>query len=222
VTTVQPSWAKSGYTLELSDDFTGTALNPKVWTDSWWGGGSMNNVTTSPVNVSVADSLLTLTLSSSSKGALVNSDPEQVKGGGFTYSAGMSVEARIWFPGSGTKLYNWNAFWGDNDTWPQNGEDDIAEVLSGALTTNYHSSKGALNSGAIEGSWAASWHTYGIQRNSGTNVIYWDGKEVHSYATDDKGAPHFLIFNTGYSGSNGVYGAGSEMKIDWVRAWKNP
>lgn len=198
---------------------TFNTLNTKQWATSWFGGGSMNNVATSASNVSVSAGDLVLTLSSPGTGALVNTDPKQVSGGGFQFGDGYSVEARIFFPGSGDNWDNWPAFWADGQDWPGDGEIDIAEGLGNA-TSNYHSSAGADNSGTLPGSWAGGWHTYGVDREAGKNLIYWDGKLVRSYATNDGGAPEYLIFNVGSSG-NAVTGAAGAMKVQWVRAWKN-
>jgi hypothetical protein len=52
---------------------------------------------------------------------------------------------------------------------------------------------------------------------TGKNAIYFDGKLVRTYNTDDGGAPHYLIFNQGGSGATGP---ASQVKVDWVRVWK--
>lgn len=214
-----PSWNPAVTDLVFEDDFTGTELNPAIWANSWFKGGEMNDVTTSPSNVTVADSYLILTLSSPKSGALVNSDPGQINGGGFQFGAGYSMEASILFPGFETTVYNWPAFWTDGQNWPDDGEIDVAEGL-GELTSNYHSTVGATNSGAIPGTWAGGFHTYGLDRAAGMNYIYWDGELVDSYPTDDGGAPHYIIFNIGV-GDKTELGVISEVMVDWVRVWKN-
>src|SRR5207245_570338 len=133
-----------------------------------------------------------------SVGALVDTDPSQAPTG-FVFSTGYFAEARIFFPGAGTTVDNWPAFWTDGQNWPQNGETDIAEGL-GTLTSNYWSGTGSgtpNNSGTIPGNWAASWHTYAVDREAGMNYIYWDGNLIRSYASHDAGSPHYLILNVG-------------------------
>jgi len=103
----------------------------------------MNTVKTDPSNVTVSGGDLILILKSSTDGALVDTDPSQVKPG-FQFGTGYFVEARIYFPGNGSAIYNWPAFWTDSHNWPKSGEIDIAEGLS-KLTSNYHSSSGANN-----------------------------------------------------------------------------
>lgn len=220
-TGVVPSWNPNGvYAAPVfSDDFEGSSLNSRYWSTSWFNGSVMNNVSTSAANVSVANSQVALTLASSSVGALIDTDPSQVPSGGFQFGAGYCVEARVFFPGSGTTIYNWPAFWTDGQHWPTNGENDIAEGL-GTMTSNYQYPGGPNNSGTIPGNWGGSWHNYGLERLSGKNNIYYDGKLVRTYSTVDGGSPHYLIFNVG-RGNQGVYGANSKLLVDWVRVWKS-
>ena len=60
------------------------------------------------------------------------------------------MHTRIYFPGDGTTIYNWPAWWTTGLAWPGNGENDIAEGL-GTMTVNYHSSAGASNQGTVPG-----------------------------------------------------------------------
>lgn len=214
-----PSTGASGWgSPAFDDEFNETSLNPAYWSSSWFNGGTMNNVKTSASNVSLANGDLNLTLSSNKNGATVDTDPSQTHGGGFQFGDSYFAEARVYFPGSGSTIYNWPAFWTDGQSWPTDGEIDVAEGL-GTLTSNYHSSQGANNSGTIPGTWAGGWHTYAVDRESGVNYIYWDGNLVRSYATDDAGSPHYLIFTLGCSGSCKT-GANYQVKVDYVRVWQ--
>lgn len=212
-TTAASGWGAPAF----DDEFNGTKLNTVNWSTSWFNKGSMNNVTTDPANVSVANGNLVLTLSSASSGALVDTNHGDAATTGFSFGYGYA-EARIAFPGSGSTIYNWPAWWTDGQSWPANGEADIAEGL-GTLTSNYHSNSGASNSNTIPGTWSNSFHTFGLDREPGKNSIYWDGKLVRTYATDDNGAAQYLILNVGSSG-NAVTGTASQVKVDYVRAWK--
>ena len=184
----------------------------------------MNDVATSSKNQKVAEGILSLSLSSSSTGALVSTDPSQVSPG-FEFGYGYT-EARINFPGSGSTIYNWPAWWTNGQPeWPTHGEVDIAEGL-GELTSNYH--YGAVankdtninNSGTIPGTWSNGWHTYGVLRQPGKNSVYWDGKLIRTYTTYEKGAPHFLILNVGAGQGPTKTGAAGALKIDYVRVWQ--
>ncbi len=213
-------------TPTFDDEFSGSSLNSKYWNNTWFSGNAMNNVSTTASNVAVSGGDLKLTLSSSTVGSLVDTDPSQVSPG-YQFGTGYYIEARIYFPGTGSNNYNWPAFWTDGQTWPQDGEADIAEGL-GDMTSNYwygSSEPGiADNSGPIPGNWVNGWHTYALDREANTNYIYWDGKLVRSYTTHDSGALQYLIFNVGYGGSPGdgplATGAASQVKVDYVRVWK--
>lgn len=215
--TAQPVGQNGSWKLVFSDEFNGTNLDPQVWSKSWFNGGKMNNVTTNPANVSVGGGNLILTLTSNTEGALVNTNPSDGGKSGFAIGYGY-LEAKVFFPGNGQSIYNWPAWWTDGQNWPQNGEIDIAEGL-GTLTSNYHSSSGANNSNTVAGNWANAYHVYAVNRQPGKNDIYWDGKLIRSYATNDGGSPHYLIFNIG-SGNQQVLGVGSQVKVDYVRVWE--
>jgi beta-glucanase (GH16 family) len=203
----------------FADEFNGSSLDRSRWSDL--DGWSMNNVTTRGSNVSVSGGNLVLTLSDANNGAEVDSSPADGAGAnGFMLQTGDYVEARINFPGdSSGRLYNWPAWWASGPNWPAAGEHDIAEVLGGELTVNYHSPSGAHNQGAVSGSWANSFHVYGLHVLPGRAEVFWDGKLVKSYATDDNGQGQALLINVGRSGT-AVTGAASQVKVDWVHAYR--
>jgi len=201
----------------FDDEFSASALDTTKWSSSWFNGGSMNNTSTSPANVAVSGGILTLTLSSTTVGALISTNPSGGASTGFQMAYGYT-EARILFGGVGSTCNDWPAFWTDGQSWPQNGEIDIAEGL-GTLTSNYHSNAGADNSNTVPGSWCGSWHTYGVDREPGVNTIYWDGQVIRSYASNDAGALQYLILNIG--SGEGPSAAGDTMQVDYVRAWSH-
>jgi hypothetical protein len=214
-----PTGVPGDWTLQLDDEFTGTALDLGRWSNCWFspGCGTMNKVSTSPANVSVANGNLVLSLASSSSGALVSTNPVGGATTGYQFGVG-AVEARIYFPGDGTHCYNWPAFWVTGQSWPTTGENDIAEVLGGQMTVNYHSSSGAHNQGAVPGYWCSDYHVYTLNRQATKSDVYYDGVLVKSYATDDHSAPQYVVINVG-AGAYPAYGAASQVKVDYVRAW---
>jgi hypothetical protein len=216
-----PATGASGWTLSFRDEFNGTSLDLSKWESTWFGDGTrMNNVGTYARNVNVADGEVRLQLSSSGEGALIHTG---YKPGHYQYPVGSFVEARIYFPGSsGTTLYNWPAWWANStEGYPRSGEHDIAEVLgSGTLTVNYHSPSGAHNQGSVPGNWGNSYHTYALHRQASKADVYWDGRLVKSYDTDDDGAPEDLILNVGSGAGPTKTGAEGAMRVDYVRAWR--
>jgi hypothetical protein len=217
-----PVGVPGAWTMQFADEFSGTSLDTSKWSNCWFSPtcGTMNKVSTSPGNVAVSGGNLLLNLSSSTTGALVSTNPRGGATTGYQFTTGY-VEARIKFPGDGTNLYNWPAFWTNGQSWPANGENDIAEVLSGKMTVNYHSSSGAHNQGTVPGAWGNDFHTYGLHRTANSADVYFDGVKVKSYPTDDGNAPHYLILNVGASGSSpAAYGAASQVQVDYVRAWQ--
>ncbi len=215
-----PTGVPGNWTLKFDDEFNGNSLDTTKWESCWFNPcASSNGVLTSRDNVAVSGGNLVLTLSSATVGASVSTNPRGGATTGYQFQYGVA-EARIFFPGDGTNCYNWPTWWTDGQSWPTNGENDIAEVLGGRMTVNYHSSSGTHNQGAVPGYWCGAFHTYTIYRHAGGSDVYFDGTKVKSYTTDDGGALHYLILNVGYSGSHGAFGAASQIKVDYVRAWQ--
>ena len=215
-----PVGVPGSWTLAFDDEFNATTVDTSKWAVG--NDAHVNSVTDVPSNAWESDGSLDLQLSDSSTGAVVCSGGTGTPCGGSTpdgyaLPVGGYAEARVWFPGSGDDIYNWPAWWASGADWPAAGEVDIAEGL-GDLTVNYHSPSGSHNQGAVPGTWSAGWHIYGVLRNATSDDVYWDGKLVKSFPTDDNGQPEALILDVGNSGG-GVYGAASVVKVDYVRVW---
>lgn len=220
------------WTLAFEDLFVGPTLSNK-WAKSWFNGGTMNNVTTSANNVSIENDTLKLVLSSTSVGALINTDPVQSPGnGGFSFTLGYA-EARIKFLGpDDTHIYNWPAWWTDGQpVWPANGEHDIAEAAGWAgannkLSINYHGqntdgSRFDTALGTVPGIWSNGWHKYAVHRKIGSADYYYDDQKVFTTVTKDNQAPQFLILNIGNTPQVAyqMIGDAGAMFVDHVRVW---
>lgn len=219
----KPLGVPGTWTLAFDDEFNGTSLDTTKWVNL--DNGTMNGVTTRAANVSVSGGNAILTLSDSANGAEIVTNPYGGQPQQYMLQVGHYAEARVYFPGNGTNLYNWPAWWTSGPNWPSSGEHDIAEVLEGGkLTVNYHwgvypahsSLRGYTGSGAT---WGNAWHVFGVHRQATSADVYWDGVKVASYATNDNGNPQSLILNIGKSG-NAMYGAAGALRVDYVRAWR--
>ena len=209
-----PLGPPGAWTIAFDDEFEGTTLDKNKWGTLGW---TVNGVTTDAANVSVSGGNLVLTLASSSSGAAVCSCTNGGAKNDFVVAVGEYAEARVSFPGSGATIYNWPAWWISGPNWPAAGENDIAEGL-GTLTVNYHSPSGAHNQGTIPGTWSNAFHVYGALRKASSTDVYWDGVLVKSYPTDDNGQGEQLLVNVG-DGNTHVYGTGSRVLVDYVRAF---
>jgi hypothetical protein len=219
--------ANAKWQLVFEDNFDTGSLDTSKWValDGW----TTNNVTTRASNVAVSNGNLVLTLADGSNGAEVISYPwAGATPNGYMLRVGDYLEAKIKFPGNGTDLYNWPAWWTSGPNWPSAGEHDIAEVLdNGDLTVNYHYGADYTTHTAANqrpnptGYWGDAFHIYGIYRGATRADVYWDGNLVFSYPTYDNGQPESVIINVGASGGTvTAFGANSRVYVDYIRAWK--
>jgi hypothetical protein len=225
--TVQPYGEIPGtWTLAFDDEFNGDSPDTTKWTTM--SGGGWGSTTCATANVSVSDGNLVLTLASASSGGCVCTGGACAPAFGGSFSAGSGsynlpvggyTEARVNFPGSGTAIDNWPAWWTSGPGWPAGGEHDIAEGL-GKLTVTYHSPSGAHGQGSPAGTWSNAFHVYGLYRQATSAKVYYDGQQVASYSTDDNGAPESLLVDVMDGYGQAVYGAGSQVLVDYIRAWQ--
>lgn len=226
----QPVGGPSGktWTLTLAEDFN--VFNPQLWTPKLFTEGGINNSSgTYERNVSVENNELSLMLESSTSGAAISSNPRDNVAGhvGFEFTTGY-LEARIFFPGNGTAMYNWPVFMTmGQPPLPNNAEYDIAEVAGwagdhGVMSSTYHYYDGVNRSvgSYIPGNWGGSWHTYALHRRTDmVNDYYYDGVLVHSHVRGET-TPHYIaIVNEATVNATQVYGESSKVKVDYVRFW---
>jgi hypothetical protein len=205
----------------FSDDFDGPRPDPRVWATTWFGGTRMSGATVARSNVRISGSCLVLSVDDRGRAAVVTSNPRNGDTEhGFQIGTDVVVEARVRLPGWAGRIHAWPAWWVNGQRWPRDGETDIVEGLKGRATTNYHSSGGHTVSDPVPGAWGGTWHTYALERGRGQNRIYWDGRLVDSYPTDDGGAPQYLVFTL--RPSDPPDGAGAvELEVDYVRVWRS-
>jgi hypothetical protein len=214
------------WTLAFHDEFDGTSLDTNTWTTM--DGGGWGSTTCRTENVSVSDGNLVLTLASVTSGGCVCTGSSCAPAFGGWFEPGPSsyelpvggyTEARVYFPGSGTDIYNWPAWWTSGPYWPAGGEHDIAEGC-GTLDVVYHSPSGSHGSGSPDGIWSNAFHVYGLHRMESSAEVYYDGVLVASYGTDDSGGAHSLLLDVMDGYGPAVYGVDSQVLVDYVRAWQ--
>lgn len=210
---VQPRGIGGRWKLTFDAEFNHKRINHRSWStrNNWT---DQNDVTDRASNVSDSNGSVNLKLSSRTVGAEIATNSARLRVGDF-------AQARIKYPGRGAGLHDWDGFWAAGPNWPEAGENDVAESLGGHLTVNYHSPTGTHNKGAIRGKWADGFHTYGIYRGKNFVEVYYDGRKVKRYQTDDNGKPETFIFTVG----NGQHdplatGTAGTMRIDYLRVWK--
>lgn len=218
-----PAGPPGTWKLVFDEEFD--VLNTAVWTPYWFkdcdSDSMKNGVKTCASNVTIENGNAVLKLSDAGSGALLSTNPKDGVPGhvGFQYTTGY-VEARIFFPGTCSGgINNWPAWWTVGQNFPATGEIDIAEPLAGDMSTVYHSPVTAMAKGIL-GCWAGGYHTYGVHRKAGVNDIYFDGRLVSSYPTQDNNAPHYLLLNVGLYPQKRIFGEASAVRVDWVRAWE--
>jgi beta-glucanase (GH16 family) len=231
-----PTWDSSGqYKLVFHDEFSGSVLNTAEWVPGWFGNGvtapvdSNDYAANSSANVSVSDGSLNLKLTKQSvevggktypyTGALVNTN------GKFSFSYG-SIEFRAWVPAAADgNVADWPALWTDGQNWPVDGENDIFEAINGSAAYHFHSgsegSDGNPNNGSAVSEKISGWHTFGADWQPGKVRYYYDNQLVGTLTTGITGAPQYIVIGLGNGpGSRPAAGA-SELRVDWVRVWKD-
>jgi hypothetical protein len=228
------------WTVAYADDFVGSSIDTTKWVVAN-GQYQQNKMTPRAANVSVANSVVTLQLSTigadawTTDGAQIHSGKHNNhpwdSSGPYHAPVGSYVEARCWFPGNGTNLYNWPAFWTCGEGWATAGEHDVAEVLTlnagvGAKMYGvYWNNVGGTNQGTqvygpLPGYIGDSWHVFGVHRKPTSADYYYDGVQVGTIATADNGLAHAIVLTCGRStDQTPVTGAAGAVRFDWVRSW---
>lgn len=226
----QGSWK-----LKLNDNFDGTTLDTNTWSTGWLASGvtppvqSQELACYDPQQVTVAGGILKLsaverTMSCGGKqrpyasGAINSADKQEFSYGFF--------EAKIWLDASATDIYNWPAWWLDGHSWPDTGELDVMEGLSGGARATWHGPEGdGSGHGFGDAGVLSGWHVFAAEWEPGKVTAFYDGKNIGSYSSSSNitASPQFLILMAQMS-PEGQYGgpikAPSELNVDYVRVWQ--
>jgi beta-glucanase (GH16 family) len=223
----RPAYVPAAWGEVFADEFTGSRLDTSRWSTGWFGTGVTGPVNPfepaclDPRQVQLpGDGTLTLALVARPQRCAGRQRPWSTglvsSNGKFAYAYGAS-EARIFLPSDGHgKLLDWPAFWADGQHWPQDGENDVMEVLGGSVAAHFHSTAGAPGV-TVPGSWAG-WHTFGSVWEPGRVTYVYDGREVGTLTTGITGSPMYLVLNLAPALDGTTVPA--RMKIDYVRVWQ--
>ena len=230
-----PAGVPGHWTLRFDSEFTGTSLNAAQWSTGWYGSGitapanSAEDDCYDPAQVSVGGGVLSLSVAQKSEncgaadyaGALVSTM------GKFSFTYGF-IQARVWLPGvpgNPGEVANWPGVWTDGQNWPQDGEIDIAEGVSGQMRAHFHGAANAQGIGAGGGSGCPSgkymdgWHTFAADWEPGSITYYYDG--VISAALP-RGLRPRRCSSSLTTRLRVPARAPARMKVAYVRVWQHP
>lgn len=225
------------WNLKFQDEFDGSGLNTSFWSTGWLGSGvtppvqSQELACYDPAQVSVSGGLLHLNAIVKAQTCGGKSRPYTsgaVNSSGKKEFAGGYFEARVWLDAASTgAIANWPAWWLDGHNWPNTGELDIMEGLSGNARGNWHGPEGGGAGHSIGGDGhATGWHIFAAEWVTNQKVsAYYDGVKLGTYSstTNITAAPQFLILGEQIGPENqygGPVKVPSHMDIDYVRVWQ--
>jgi beta-glucanase (GH16 family) len=228
-----PTGVRGDWKLAFDDEFSGTSLDTAKWSTGWYGSGITAPVNSGekecydPAQVSEGGGTLGLTLIRKSEDCGI-SDPVYATGlvstqGKFSFTYGF-IEARVWLPainGDPGAVANWPAVWTDGQSWPEDGEIDIAEGLGGKVCAHFHgpADPSGVRVGCPSGSYAGGWHTFAVDWEPGIVTYYYDGVDTGSVTSGITSAPMFLVISYGTASRPQ---APDTMRVDYMRVWQHP
>jgi hypothetical protein len=223
---IAPASLNAPTTMVLDDEFNNGALNTSLWSPNWFGNGSQSNGTSMlSSNVSVGANGLALQLNSAQSGALVSTDPSDGQPGhtGFaiapTANKPVFVEFKATLPAATNgSIANWPALWLDGQTWPEDGEIDVMEGLSGsaAFHIHYGSGSGTAQGGSVNQ--LSGTHTYAVLWTTTGFTFLYDGAVVGTLS-EALTSPMYLIMENSYSGGSGPTEVPATMNVRYLRVW---
>ncbi len=220
--------APGPWRLVFNSEFTGTSLNASQWSTGWFGAGITKGINSAeiecmdPSQVVVSGGALQLTAIHQSEtcggvtqpytSGMVTTD------GRFSFTYGY-MEARIWMPGNGS-VADWPGFWADGQSWPTDGEIDVAEGLGGTVQGHFHFAGGTDGPIVGPGNYTGGWHTFAADWEPGSITYYYDGIKIGTFTSGITSAPMYLILDLALSNGPSVV-APATMKVAYVRVWQH-
>lgn len=242
---LRPSWQPDGApVLTFADEFEGLTVDPNKWERGWFGEGVTDGVNSNNLNcydtaqVSQHDGMLHLT---------VAQRPVTCRGTVHQYVSGLvnsrksfsqqfgQFEARVCLSdadGNG-QVDGFPAWWtnGPNSvSWPEHGEIDVVEGIGGRTKASLHYMTSAGGTAYGSGLYSdvtpttsplgnkVGCHNFGYAWTATDVTFYYDGVKLYAHAFRGP-YPQYLILNYALRSTEQTI-VGSEITVDWVRAWK--
>jgi hypothetical protein len=222
-----PASLNAPSTVALDDEFNTGTLNETLWSPDWFANGTVQNQTVMDAsNVAVGANGLALTLASNGTGGIVSTNPNDNQPGhtGFqiapTPGHPVYVEFKATLPASSSgTIANWPALWLVGQEWPEDGEIDVMEGLSGSADFHVHYGTGSGTQQGAAANSSPGTHTYGVLWTTTGFTFVYDGAVVGT-VTEALTSPMFLIMEN----SGGSYGGPTvepaTMDVRYVRVWQ--
>jgi beta-glucanase (GH16 family) len=211
----------------FADEFNSPTLDASKWSSGWQGGSTPVNSSElqcyDPAQIALTNGELDLNLIAKPEtcggqtrpyaSAMINTE------GKYNYTYGY-LEARVWVSGT-TAITDWPAVWTDGQSWPQDGELDIMEGLSGQACWHFHDPQGGPG-GCSSATYTGGWHTYGADWEAGTVTYYYDGTPADTITTGITNSPMYIILNLAADTANsGPLQAPATMRVDYIHLWQH-
>ena len=227
-----PADVRGDWTLKFDDEFNGTSLDAGEWSTGWYGSGitrpanSLEDDCYDPAEVSEGGGVLSLSLVPKTENC--GGEEDYAAGlvstmGKFSFTHGF-IEARVWLPGvpgNRGEVANWPGVWTDGQNWPEDGEIDIAEGLTGRVCGHFHGPENpsGVKAGCPSGIYSDGWHAFAVDWEPGSITYYYDGIDIGSVTSGVTSAPMFIILD---NAAGGDLSTAATMKVDYVRVWQHP
>lgn len=228
--------------LTMDSEFTGTHLDRDLWTPGWFGwhmSGPINDETERacysshnvwlPGNGSAILSLRATPshchhrLTEPYTGAILSSNPRDGRrSGGFQFRYGL-IEARVYVPAHGNQIGDWPAVEMLGQHWPNDGEDDIFEVINGQACYRLHSLANVnIGFGDCLNGLRPGWNTVAANWQPRTVTYYYNGRKVGRVTRGVTHSPMYVVIVNTLSAKYPNVWQQDGMRVDYVRVWQNP
>jgi len=239
---VIPPWGIPGtWNLVLNADFTDSTLDTQLWRPGWFGTGTTQAISQFEIdcykssNATVVPSDM-LDLSVTAKpshcegkrqpytAAVVSTNPYDGRpSGGFQYRYGVA-EARIYLPAYKGVVADWPLFISLGQHWPQDGENDVMEGLSGKVCFHFHSpghiSGPKNNLGGCDAAVHPGWNTLASYWKPGSVTYYYNGVKTAEFTDGITSAPMYLVLADTVPDWWSHSAIADTMKVAFVRVWQ--